>query len=170
MFASSHAAVRRGSAALTVGCLLILSVAALRLLFDADEQQTRFLGRPVGTACWFKARFGVPCPNCGMTRSAILASRGEILRATRIAPGGPALVISTFGPCGASSARSVRHARGCDRLRQRGCERVDWRVDGGSGALSQATLNHVVLYSRDSEAEPRPSGNGGAAICDPLFS
>jgi len=55
MFASSHAAVRRGSAALTVGCLLILSVAALRLLFDADEQQTRFLGRPVGTACWFKA-------------------------------------------------------------------------------------------------------------------
>ncbi|MGD0000108.1 MAG: DUF2752 domain-containing protein [Bryobacteraceae bacterium] len=126
MFASSHAAVRRGSAALTVGCLLILSVAALRLLFDADEQQTRFLGRPVGTACWFKARFGVPCPNCGMTRSAILASRGEILRAARIAPGGPALVICllTVGAGVASLGAIQRWGRASQVLRAQSAMRV----------------------------------------------
>jgi hypothetical protein len=126
MFASSHAAVRRGSAALTVGCLLILSVAALRLLFDADEQQTRFLGRPVGTACWFKARFGVPCPNCGMTRSAILASRGEILRATRIAPGGPALVICflAIGAAVASLGAIQRLGRAAQVLRAQSAMRV----------------------------------------------
>jgi hypothetical protein len=126
MFASSHAAVRRGSAALTVGCLLILSVAALRLLFDADEQQTRFLGRPVGTACWFKARFGVPCPNCGMTRSAILASRGEILRATRIAPGGPALVICflAIGAAVASLGAIQRLGRAAQVLRAQSAVRV----------------------------------------------
>jgi len=126
MFASSHAAVRRGSAALTVGCLLILSVAALRLLFDADEQQTRFLGRPVGTACWFKARFGIPCPNCGMTRSAILASRGEILRAARIAPGGPALVICllTVGAGVASLGAIQRWGRAAQVLRAQSVVRV----------------------------------------------
>ena len=126
MFASSHAAVRRGSAALTVGCLLILSVAALRLLFDADEQQTRFLGRPVGTACWFKARFGIPCPNCGMTRSAILASRGEILRAARIAPGGPALVICllTVGAAVTSLGAIQRLGRAAQVLRAQSAMRV----------------------------------------------
>ena len=128
MFASSHAAVRRGSAALTVGCLLILSVAALRLLFDADEQQTRFLGRPVGTACWFKARFGVPCPNCGMTRSAILASRGEILRAPAAPeqPAQPALVICflAIGAAVASLGAIQRLGRAAQVLRAQSAMRV----------------------------------------------
>jgi hypothetical protein len=99
--------------------VLILSVFAVRLFFDADEQQTRFLGRPIGTACWFKARFGIPCPNCGMTRSAILASRGEILRAARIAPGGPALVICllAIGAAVASLGAIQRWGRAAQVLR-----------------------------------------------------
>jgi len=126
MSASLRPAVRRGSAALTVGCLLILSVFAVRLLFDADEQQTRLLGRPIGTACWFKARFGIPCPNCGMTRSAIVAARGEILRAARIAPGGPALVLCllTIGAAVAGLGAIQRWGRAALVLRAQSAVRV----------------------------------------------
>lgn len=126
MCASSRPAIRRGNAALTAGCLLILSVFALRLFFDADEQQTRFLGRPIGTACWFKARFGIPCPNCGMTRSVILAARGEILRAARIAPGGPVLVICllTIGAAVISLGAIQRWGRASQVLRAQSAVRV----------------------------------------------
>ena len=126
MSASTLPDVRRGVAAMTVGCLLILSVFALRLFFYADEQQTRLLGHPIGTACWFKARFGVPCPNCGMTRSAILAARGEILRAARIAPGGPALVICllAIGAAVTSLGAIQRWGRAAQVLRAQSAVRV----------------------------------------------
>jgi hypothetical protein len=141
--------VRRGSASLIVGCLLILSVFALRLFFDADEQQTRFLGRPIGTACWFKARFGIPCPNCGMSRSAILASRGEIHRAARIAPGGPALVICflTIGVAVTSLGAIQRWGRASQVLRAQSAARVVV-IAGGSLAASVWFGGWIVEVAR----------------------
>ena len=69
--------------------LVILAQAALiRLLFMADEARVFLLGRPLDLTCAFRARFGLPCPGCGMTRSIVLAVHGELWRAWRIAPGG----------------------------------------------------------------------------------
>lgn len=82
----------RGLAPLAAGALLILGVGALRLLFDADETHSWFLGRTFGSACWFRAHYGIPCPNCGMTRSLILAAHGEFARSFHLAPGGAAMV------------------------------------------------------------------------------
>lgn len=71
---------------------MLLGVLALRFAFYADEDHSWFLGRSFGSACWFRIRFGIPCPNCGMTRSLILAAHGEFLRAWQLAPGGLAMV------------------------------------------------------------------------------
>jgi len=75
-----------------VAGLLLLALALLRFAFQADEDGSWFLGQPFGSACWFRLRFGVPCPNCGMTRSLILAAHGEWIRSLRVAPGGAAAV------------------------------------------------------------------------------
>lgn len=82
----------RGLAPLAAASLLILGVAALRFLFAADATHSWFMGRTFGSACWFRAHYGIPCPNCGMTRSLILAAHGEYARSLRLAPGGAALV------------------------------------------------------------------------------
>lgn len=86
---------RRGLAPLAAAGLLLLGLGTLRFAFDADEMQSLFLGRAFGSACWFRSHFGIPCPNCGMTRSLILAAHGEFSRSLRLAPGGAAMVIAT---------------------------------------------------------------------------
>jgi hypothetical protein len=86
---------RLGLAPLAAACLLITGVCALRFLFQADEAHSWFLGHAFGSACWFRTRFGIPCPNCGMTRSLILASHGEFARSMRLAPGGLATVVAS---------------------------------------------------------------------------
>ena len=81
-----------GLAPLAAASLLLLGVGALRFLFEADGEHSWFLGRAFGSACWFRIHFGIPCPNCGMTRSLILAAHGEFVRSWRLAPGGAATV------------------------------------------------------------------------------
>jgi hypothetical protein len=85
---------RSGLAPLAAACLLLLGVCALRFLFEADEAHSWFLGHSFGSACWFRVHFGIPCPNCGMTRSLILAAHGEFARSVRLAPGGAAMVLA----------------------------------------------------------------------------
>ena len=85
-----------GLAPLAAASLLLGRVCALRFLFQADEAHSWFLGHTFGSACWFRAHFGFPCPNCGMTRSLILAAHGEFARSMRLAPGGLAMVVATL--------------------------------------------------------------------------
>ena len=92
LFCGQH---RLGLAPLAAGCLLLAGLGAFRFLFDADEAHSWFLGHTFGAACWFRARFGIPCPNCGMTRSLILAAHGEFARSLRLAPGGLATVLAS---------------------------------------------------------------------------
>jgi hypothetical protein len=95
----SQAAVsvdRRGLAPLAVACTLILGICALRFLFQADEAHSWFLGHSFGSACWFRAHYGIPCPNCGMTRSLILAAHGALARSMRLAPGGMATLLAAI--------------------------------------------------------------------------
>ena len=95
MHASSGNQRWRGLAPLAAGGLLLLGLCALRFLFEADEEHAWFLGRTFGSACWFRAHFGIPCPNCGMTRSLILAAHGEFARSAKVAAGGTAMVLAT---------------------------------------------------------------------------
>jgi hypothetical protein len=92
-----HASVgyerRRGLAPLAAAGLLVAGLCALRFLFTADEDQSWFLGHTFGSACWFRLHFGIPCPNCGMTRSLILAAHGELARSVSLAAGGAAVVL-----------------------------------------------------------------------------
>jgi hypothetical protein len=75
------------------GIFLLAMVAAARVLFSVAGDQTFFLGRAFGAVCSFRARFGIPCPNCGMTRSVILAAHGEFSQAAHFSWGGVALVV-----------------------------------------------------------------------------
>lgn len=85
----------RGLAPLAASSALALGVEALRCCFTADEQHSWFLGHVFGAACAFRVHFGIPCPNCGMTRSLILAAHGEFTRAASVAPGGAAMVLAS---------------------------------------------------------------------------
>jgi hypothetical protein len=96
MPASARTGGWRGLAPLAAASLLLGGVGALRCLFQADEAQSWFLGHTFGSACWVRIHFGIPCPNCGMTRSLILAAHGEFARSLRLAPGGAAMVLATL--------------------------------------------------------------------------
>jgi len=76
------------------GLALLVGALVLRLAFDADESHTRLFGRDFGTACWFRATYRLPCPNCGVTRSLILAAHGDLARAARLSWGGIALFVA----------------------------------------------------------------------------
>jgi hypothetical protein len=95
MPANDRTGLWRGLAPLAAASLLLCGVCALRFLFQADEAQSWFLGHTFGSACWFRIHFGIPCPNCGMTRSLILAAHGELARSMRLAPGGAAMVLAS---------------------------------------------------------------------------
>jgi len=84
---------RPGAAPTAVGLFILLQMAAGRLLLDADELRVYVLGHPINWACALKARFGLPCPTCGLTRSIVLSLHGEIARAWNVAPGGPVAVL-----------------------------------------------------------------------------
>ena len=88
----SHPGSKPGIAALCTGAATLLQGAIAALLFSADLDRVYFLGRPIRWVCGFRARFGLPCPTCGMTRSIVLSLHGEIARAWRLAPAGPVVV------------------------------------------------------------------------------
>ena len=81
-------------AALVTGTLFISQVAALRAFASADSQHVWILGRELEWACSFQLAFGIPCPNCGMTRSMILFVHGAVADALRLNPAGPLLVLA----------------------------------------------------------------------------
>jgi hypothetical protein len=89
------AAVRKeiDPAPLTISLLVLAQMLAARLTLTADGELVRFLGTPIGSACSFRAHFGIPCPTCGMTRSLVLALRGDIGKAVELNPGGPAAIL-----------------------------------------------------------------------------
>jgi hypothetical protein len=88
---------RPGAAPTAVGLFILLQMAAGRLLLDADELRVYVWGHPINWACALKARLGLPCPTCGLTRSVVLSLHGEIARAWNVAPGGPVAVLGCLG-------------------------------------------------------------------------
>ena len=82
-----------GAAAGTVGALLALQVALAGALGSATTESVSFAGRELHWGCSFREWFGIPCPNCGMTRSVLLSLHGQITEAASLNPAGPLLVL-----------------------------------------------------------------------------
>lgn len=84
---------RAGSAPGLVGALLLLQLAIVRLFASATPQRAYLFGRALHWDCWFKQKFAVPCPTCGMTRSVLLTLQGQFTEAAQLNPAGLLLVI-----------------------------------------------------------------------------
>src|SRR2546421_3781363 len=84
---------RPGASAGVTGACVLLQLVALRALASATETYVTFAGRELHMECSFRQHFGVPCPNCGMTRSVLLTLQGELGRAARVNFAGPFLVV-----------------------------------------------------------------------------
>lgn len=74
------------------GLALLAQLSLLRVISTANESFITLAGREQHWGCTFKRTFGIPCPNCGMTRSVIFTLHGEFDRALRMNPAGPLLV------------------------------------------------------------------------------
>ena len=84
---------RPGAAAGTVGALMALQVVLLGVLGSATTESVTFAGRELHWGCSFREWFGIPCPNCGMTRSVLLSLHGQLSDAVSLNPAGPLLVL-----------------------------------------------------------------------------
>lgn len=79
-------------ASIIVGAGLLLQFVAIRVFSWADSTRVLLFGRELHLGCWFRERFGVPCPACGMTRSVILTLHGHFVQGFQLNAGGPVLV------------------------------------------------------------------------------
>ena len=86
----------RSPVAAIAGAVILADAALARLLLQADTERVYFLGRPVLAACAFRRTTGLPCPTCGLSRSAVLALHGNLGAAWQVMPGGPVLVASVL--------------------------------------------------------------------------
>lgn len=82
----------RGAPAGLVGAFVALQLALVRALGSATAESVSFAGRGLDMACAFRQKVGVPCPNCGMTRSVVLTLHGDLGAALALNPAGPLLV------------------------------------------------------------------------------
>ena len=87
-------AFRRSDPAPVVLALAMLAQLALvRVAFRSDGQRVLLFGIPFGTDCAFRARFGFPCPGCGLTRSITLSLYGHWGQAVSLNPAGLLAVV-----------------------------------------------------------------------------
>jgi len=85
---------RAGFAALALGCLAVLIVAAiLPPSHQGVSTHTQLGFKP----CEFLERTGLPCPSCGMTTSFSLFAHGKLLGSFYVQPMGFVLAVVTAG-------------------------------------------------------------------------
>jgi hypothetical protein len=77
-----------------VGGGSLLSLLIINLTTSATTGMVWFLGHETHLGCWFKDKFHLPCPVCGMTRSVVLALHGSFSASLNLHIGG---FLSVFG-------------------------------------------------------------------------
>lgn len=82
-----------GATAGLVGALVLLQLGLLRALTSATTAEVFVAGHKLGWGCWFKERFGIPCPMCGMTRSVLLTLHGQVDQAWHLNPAGVVFLV-----------------------------------------------------------------------------
>ena len=88
---------KTGFAATLLGAVLLLELAAMRVIFTADNNFAYFVGHRIQVVCAARQHFGVPCPTCGLTRGIVLSLHGHIGEAWRLSPAGPLAVLGMLG-------------------------------------------------------------------------
>ena len=83
-----------GAAAAAVAIVMLLQLGAVVIFLHATQDGVSLAGTPIGGACLFRQRTGLPCPTCGMTRSVVLSLHGHIPTALRLNPAGPLWVLA----------------------------------------------------------------------------
>lgn len=84
--------MRHRAGPLVTAVLMLAALAGMRATMHADTQHVWFLGQRAGSECAFRHHFGVPCPNCGMSRSLVMTIQGDVQQAALLNPAGPLLV------------------------------------------------------------------------------
>lgn len=136
---------RPGIPPAAAGLAILLQAIMARIILQADEGHVYVLGHALNWACSFHERFGLPCPTCGLTRSVVLTLHGQVERAWRIAPGGPALTLGVlFVAAGVLTLAAVQFwlsSRPVDGNRW-----LEQKIKMGlqSGALAWASVSIVV--------------------------
>ena len=79
------------------GAVILADAVLARVLLTADLDRVYFLGTPIPLTCAFRRATGLPCPTCGITRSAVLTLHGNIGAAWQVMPAGPVFVLGALG-------------------------------------------------------------------------
>lgn len=86
---------RPGATAGFTGALIALQLLIVRAVGSASMSSVSFAGQEMHWGCLFKQRYGIPCPNCGMTRSVLLTLHGDFGAAWQLNPAGVLMVLGT---------------------------------------------------------------------------
>ena len=74
----------------------VCTAAALIVYPSGSHEELWLFGMRFGGECGMKVQFGIPCPQCGMTRSWVHLVRGEVTRAFIYNPAGALLFLWIF--------------------------------------------------------------------------
>lgn len=78
------------------GLAFVCTAAALLVYPSGAHEELWLFGIRFGGECGMKVQFGIPCPQCGMTRSWVYLVRGEVTRAFIYNPAGALLFLWIF--------------------------------------------------------------------------
>ncbi len=121
-----------------MGLLLLIQLAALGVVMQADRSGVRVFGRETSAACAFRRAYGIPCPNCGMMRSVVLFAHGDVREALWMNPAGPLFDL------GLLAAGALLLAIGVLRRRpnQQAQRRIAIATAGYAGLYTAVLLTH----------------------------
>jgi len=133
--------------AFLVGLAVVTLTAAL-LVHPVEGESLAIFGIPLDGGCSFRERTGMPCAQCGMTRSWVWAARGHLPRAFAYNPGGASLFVWILVAGVLGGVRLVcRNAR---------LLVVDWRLLAGWVLVWMVGLNVGCWLARIAGFNPLP--------------
>ena len=125
------------------GAALVAALGVLRAVATASLNSVSVAGHVLAWGCWFRQRFGVPCPLCGLTRSTLLTLQGQLSFALQLNPAGPLLALGLLAlGCallGLALCAQVPRARAT-------AERLRGRIQFGATAYAALFIAVVVAH------------------------
>ena len=82
-----------GWSSILLGLAFFSVLASILVYPEGAHEELWLFGVRFGGECGMDTAFGIPCPQCGMTRSWVYLVRGQLLRATTYNPGGVILLL-----------------------------------------------------------------------------